>query len=263
MPGFFGTEIQQRLQRETDALHDTIEATPGLFHAGRMFGSDDPDRVGWDFIFSHLESDGVFGLRMIPVERAAEISDMLAGRGYRWDTWDLFTASREQALEASTSIVKTGLRHDLAEVSLPADPEGHLVRDIQQCMADCGIATLSGSRLLGLLGPARTVAVASPSGQIVATAHTYLSYNAHSRFHRTAWGGLVAVSPSHRGRGLGAYVNARIVAAAFLDLGAEGIHELVRSENRASRRMVEACGLRLDATVKCGMVTNADKRFTA
>ena len=160
MSGYFGTEIQQRLQRETDELHAMIDATPGLFHAGRMFGCDDPDRVGWDFICEHLESDGVFGFRMIPVEKAADIGERLASQGYRWDTWDVFTADGKQALAASLPIIESGLPDGLAEVSLPTDPEDAILRQIQQCMADCGVAAFSGSMLLGRFAPACTVAVA-------------------------------------------------------------------------------------------------------
>ena len=263
MSGYFGTEIQQRLQRETDELHSMIDTTPGLFHAGRMFGCDDPDRVGWDFIYEHLESDGVFGFRMIPVEKAADIGERLASRGYRWDTWDVFTADRTQALAACLPIIESGLPDGLVEVSLPTDPEDAVLRQIQQCMADCGVAAFSGSMLLGRFAPACTVAIAPSTGGIAATAHSYMPYNSHSRFHRAAWGGLVAVSPMQRGHGLGTYVNARVVAAAFLDLGAERIDELVRPENTASRRLVEACGLRLDPILKCGAATKAAARFTA
>jgi hypothetical protein len=263
MSGYFGTEIQQRLQRENDERHATIRVTPGLFHAGRMFGCDDPDRVGWDFIYEHLESDGVFGFRMIPVEQAGEVGEKLASRGYRWDVWDVFTAGREQALAASMPVIEAGLPDSLAELALPTDPDDAIVGRIQQCMADCGVATFSGSMLLGKFAPACTVAVASPGGGIAAVAHSHMPYNSHSRFHRAAWGGLVAVAPTQRGRGLGAYVNARIVVAAFLDLGAERIDELVRPENAASRRMVESCGLRLDPSLKCGAATNASVRFTA
>jgi RimJ/RimL family protein N-acetyltransferase len=87
-----------------------------------------------------------------------------------------------------------------------------------------------------------------------------MPHNAHSPHHRKAWGGLVAVAPSQRGKKLGNYVNAAIVDAAFNKLNADGIYELVSSTNTPSRRMVEACGVQLDPSLLSGAATPSDAR---
>ena len=68
---------------------------------------------------------------------------------------------------------------------------------------------------------------------------------------------------AHRGRGLGNDINARMVFSVFRELGAEQVYEFVSSTNVASRRMVEACGLRLDPDRVCGIATPTESaRFT-
>ena len=65
------------------------------------------------------------------------------------------------------------------------------------------------------------------------------------------------------GRFLGKYVNAKMVSDCFSRLDAESIHELVAASNTPSRKMVEASGLRLDPTVKCGIaMSGGEGRFT-
>lgn len=70
------------------------------------------------------------------------------------------------------------------------------------------------------------------------------------------------VALSQRGRGLGSYINAWIVVAAFERLVADSIHEFVGATNVASRRMVDACGLRVDPSVKCVVGSRQAERFT-
>ena len=45
MPGYFGTEMQQRLQAQAEASVDFIDATPGACQTGRTMGCDDPDQL--------------------------------------------------------------------------------------------------------------------------------------------------------------------------------------------------------------------------
>ena len=78
MSGYFGTELQQRLQRRADELCATIAGTPGLCSAGRMVSTDDVDHVGLELCAEMLEKDGGFGFRLVPAERTAAISAFLA-----------------------------------------------------------------------------------------------------------------------------------------------------------------------------------------
>lgn len=67
MAGYFGTEMQQRMQALAEASAEFIGATPGACQTGRTMGCDDPDRLGWERIMQFLERDNIFGFRLIPV----------------------------------------------------------------------------------------------------------------------------------------------------------------------------------------------------
>lgn len=262
MAGYFGTEAQMRLQRRADELYHRARTTPGWCNTGRNVGIDDPDRIGWGALSEMVEREGAVGFRMLPAARLAEMTERFAARGCRVDTWDVFTARGEEALPPSRAILGKGLPDDLAMLDLPRDAGHEAVRSVQTFMAANGVMPFSGSMLVGEYGPAVTVAFIEGQGNMVAAAHCYFAHNEHSPYHRAAWAGLVVVAPSQRGRGLGTHVNACIVTAAFDRLGAESVHEFVGSGNQASRRMVEACGLRLDPSVKCAVASRQGERFT-
>ena len=263
MSGYFGTPMQQRLQAQAEASVAFISATPGACQTGRMMGCDNPDLFGWERIEEYLDRDGVFGFRLIPTGMTESIRARMMKRNFRFDTWDVFVADRIGALGAAEAIIARGLPPGLVDLECPIEPTGEYTARIQALMGAAGIVPFSGSLLVGAAGPARTVAVGAGSGTIVAAAHGYLPHNAHSPFHRYAWGGLVAVADSQRGKGLGTYINARMIVSVFRDLDASHIYELVSASNAPSRRMVEACGLRLEPGLVCGAAVPGDNaRFT-
>lgn len=263
MSGYFGTENQQRLQAQAEASVAFINATPGACQAGRTMGCDDPDRLGWQRIDEFLARDGVCGFRLIPAGKADELKSYLTKRNCRFDSWDVFLADRETALAASESILSRGLPNGLIELERPTDPQGEHTARIQTLMAAAGVVPFSGSLLTGAIGSATTVAIGDRDGLVAAAAHGYLPHNAHSDYRGYAWGGLVAVAESQRGKGLGNYVNARMIVSVFRELNATHVYELVSSTNVPSRRMVESCGLRFEPALVCGIATPSERtRFT-
>lgn len=255
MTGYFGTEMQQRLQAQAEASVDFIRTTPGACQTGRMMGCDDPDRLGWERIDAFLKCDGACGFRLISSQKVDEIRSHLSERACRLDTWDVFLADRDAGLAASEAILSRPLPSGLVELEPPDDPESEAVKRLQALMGAAGIVPFSGSLLTGDCGPATTLAIGDEKGSIVAAAHGYMPHNAYSPYHRYAWGGLVAVAEEQRGKGLGSYINALMIVSVFRDLGATHIYELVSTVNIPSRRMVEACGLRFEPTIVCGAAT--------
>ena len=191
------------------------------------------------------------GFRLIPPGKADEIRSRLAKRNFRFDTWDVFLADRASALAASEAIMSRGLPNGLTDLDRPSDPVGEYTFRIQALMAAADVVPFSGSLLTGALGPATTVAVGDGNGTIAAAAHGYLPHNTYSPYHRHAWGGLVAVAESQRGKGLGNYINATMIVSVFRDLDATHVYELVSVSNIPSRRMVESSGLRLEPALVC------------
>jgi hypothetical protein len=262
MAGYFGTDVQVRLQRRSDERAEWTRSTPGACHVARMLGADDFDRLGWQAVFDILEEDGAFGFRLIAEDRAAELAETLTGRGYRVDFWDVFMADRAEALAAVDAILARPLPHGLELADMAVAANSPIVRRVQEFVSANGIASFSASMLVGEIVPATTIALADSDGAIVATAHAYRPHNRFSRFHDTAWGGLVAVAESQRGRKLGSYVNAMMVRAAFDRLAVERIYELASATNLPSRRMIESCGLRLEPRLKSGNATALKEKFT-
>jgi hypothetical protein len=263
MGGYFGTETQQRLQAIVEARREFIRTTPGACEAGRFMSCDNMDRLGWDLILDYLKSDGVFGFRFLPADSVAALRDRLAGHGYRLDTWDIFVADAATALAASDAILTAGLPEGLMEIEGPDDPEGEYTRRVQLLMSEAGVVPFSGSMLAGEHSPAVTAVIADTDGNPVAAAHAYMPHNAFGDYRGYAWGGLVAVAESQRGRRLGSHVNARAISRAVRDLGATHVYEIVSPTNIPSRRMVESCGLRQDPGVLAGMAVPSDgARFT-
>lgn len=262
MAGYAGTDLQQQRQRSADDNHAWTMATPGACNVGRMLGCDDVAAIGWHTVLNILERDGIVGFRLIDAAEMASLATKLGEAGYRVDTWDVFIAERPEAAPRTAAILAQGLPDGLQRLDLGDDPTGAPVRQLQDFMLANGVVPFSGSMLLGQLGPAATIAIADGSGTIVAAAHSYMPHNAHSRHRGKAWGGLVAVAPSQRGKKLGNYVNAAIVEAAFSQLGADGIYELVSATNIPSRRMVESCGLHLDPNLLTGAATSDSQKYT-
>jgi hypothetical protein len=263
MSGYFGTEIQKRLQAQAESSTDFISTTPGACQTGRTMGCDDLDLLGWERITKFLDRDDICGFRLIPVSRIEGLKSDLSERGYRFDTWDVFLAERATALAASTAILARGLPDGLVELERPTDPESDYMKRIQALMGGAGVVPFSGSMLAGTLAPATTVAVGDREGNVVAVAHGYLPHNSFSDHRQHAWGGLVAVTESQRNKGLGNYINARMIVSVFRDLGAAHVYELVSAKNVPSRRMVEACGLRHEPGLVCGIaIPNDGALFT-
>jgi hypothetical protein len=262
MAGYVGSELQiKRARQSDDHFHKTL-TTHAACNNGHMLACDDVSAIGWDRIWDAMATDGAFGFRLLSNADGEIVASQMRARGYRFDVWDTFTAERSAALPRVREIVAKNLPEGLSRVELGNDPEAEIVRRIQEFMLANDVVPFSGSMLVGALAPARTIAIADDADNIVATAHTYMPHNATSPNHHKAWGGLVAVSPSQRGRGLGLYVNAAIAKAAFEDLKADAIYEMVSSTNEPSRRMVEACGLKHDPGITSGAATSDAGRFT-
>lgn len=263
MSGYFGTPAQQRLQALAEERSGFVATTPGACQTGRTMGCDDIDALGWDRIQEFLDSDEVCGFRLLPCARLEGLRSQLAARNFRLDTWDVFVADRDMALAASQPIVSRGPPSGLRDYEMPSEPENEYTGRIQGLMGTVGVVPFSGSFLVGSLGPATTQVVGDDQGNVVAAAHGYMPHNRHSKYANYAWGGLVAVAPSQQGRGLGNYVNARMVMSVFDDLAASHIYELVSASNVPSRRMVAACGLRQDPDLFCGLaLPDQSVRFT-
>ena len=261
MGWYCGTPEQKRLQQRVDEMVVWCRTVQGAVNGGRMLGVDDIDALGWDAIFARLEKDGYFALRMIANERISETEAILAERDFRIDWWNVFKGSAEAVLSHTANEDTRKLPKGYSIVR-KEELTKRVVQDMQACMERNGVKPYSGRMIVGMTEPMVSLAVRGPDGKIVATACGHMPYNAMSRHSRTAWGGLVAVDPGHRGMKLGVAVNAEMVRRCVEKLGARSVQEFASETNIVSRRMIERCGLSLDSTCMTGIATRGGERFT-
>ena len=135
MSGYFGTEVQQRLQAQAEASVDFINATPGACQTGRTMGCDDPDRFGWELIDKILNRDGICGFRMIPASKADELKSRLAKGGFRFElSGTIFSADRASALAASEQLSAGDCPMDFSIKTCRPEPDGEYTIRIQAFM---------------------------------------------------------------------------------------------------------------------------------
>ncbi len=171
-------------------------------------------------------------------------------------------ADSDAALDVAKRIVAQGPPPGFDHVNLSClDPETGF-EGMQAFLVTNGIAPFSGSMLAGEKTKANAFALIDDRQEIVATSFAYMPHNEFSPFRDFAWAGLVAVSPRHRGKQLGTYINGCAVVAAFAELGASTVYEQVSATNTASRRMVEASGLSLHPDLKSGLASTINEVFT-
>lgn len=262
MTGYYGTNHQRELQRRAYEMRDWIAATPGVYNAGRFIGVDEPDSLEPGVLARMLERDGILGLRMISPQQAARHFPPLEAAGCRIDSWDIIVGDANHAGERARVIAGDSLPEGIELLPPLDEPGSSATVRVQEFLVTNGLAPFPGVMLAEQPPRAKTI-VLSGSGGIAATGHAYFPHNSHSRFRDHAWIGLVAVEHSWRGKGLGTLINALLVRAAFEELGARYVYEMVAPANIASRRMVEACGLRLDPELRCGVAVPAEaRRFT-
>ena len=258
MSGYYGTELQKELQRQTFENRNRVASTPGLYNAGRFIGTDDPDKVGWANLRALLrEQKGVLGFRLITPEQSRSYFPLVIAEGCRIDTWDVFIGEAASVGPVVDTILESGLPDGLKLGEQPTSADGPDITRVQKFVADSGVAPLPGSTLIDAPGQA-TVILTKSDGALAAVANTYFAHNAHSAHWRNAWVGMVVVNPAMRGLGLGRLVNALAIKRALTDLGAERVHELVSPTNEPSRRMVQSCGLTLSSGLLCGVAIAAD-----
>lgn len=262
MAGFFGTGQQQALQRRTHDMREWIAATPGIYNAGRFMGVDDPDSFAPEELERMLARDGLLGLRMISPAQAKRHFPALEAKGCRIDSWDILVGDAPHAGLAASAIAAGPLPEGIVIQPPLDDPQGARTVAIQRFLAANGLAPFPGTMLVAAPPSGRTI-VLGAGDRIAATGHAYFPHNAHSPFHDHAWVGLIAVDEPWRGKGLGRLVNALLVRAAFQELGARRVYEMVAPSNVASRRMVEASGLHFDPNLRCGVAVPVEAaRFT-
>ena len=241
-----------------DALSGWFATTPGASNGGRVVGTDDPDRLGWDVIERHLREDGVVTFRHVPVSAVDDIAARVAAWGFTLHSWRVFHGAAA-AIPTRRRPAPPQAGHVIAVETRPPDAT---VSEAMAFLRAHGIRPFTARILAGRSGPSVLATARSAEGALAAVAFGHFCFNAHSLWHGTAWCGLVAVNPAARKAGLGRAVNDAVVDAMIARHGAAAVVEYAAEDNLPSRRMIEGSGLVLrDNVVSCAATAGAT-RFT-
>lgn len=241
-PGTYGTPDQVRLQIKSLRMREEIDVTPGLSHTGRLIGSDDPDAVGWNVLEAHLKEDGFVGFRAMPPVQAEAVRLWGKTRGGIHE-WAVLLGDAETLRAAAMPIMQRTLAEGCRDVSPEEMASDTRLTQMQTLMEGAGVAPLARTSLRGDIFPSACRGISGPDGMLVAVSNAAMQFNRFSRWHDTAWIGLVAVASEFRGLGLGARATAAAALAAVEVLGAARAMAFVADDNAPSRAMLLGIGM--------------------
>ncbi|WP_407491830.1 GNAT family N-acetyltransferase [Pseudooceanicola sp. MF1-13] len=256
---YFGTDQVRALQRARDEQVAALADLPGAVVHARTFSSDDPAKLGWDYLKRIMSEEGMVTLRGAD-EATVEVAKVkLNDFDPKLHIWDLFMADADTIRDVCGTIVRSGLPDGVRRVPDSAmTPQK--AQEIQAFLIEQGVSPFSTDALLGKLFPARLIALENSDDRIVAAGFAAMTHNRHSPFYKSAWVGLIAVDPDLRGLGLGKLVDAISNLAAVTELEAVSTMEFVAQDNAPSRAMLESCGLRqVDGKSVVMFSTSADR----
>ena len=239
MSGYFGTQMQRRLQAQAEASVDFIHATPGACQTGRTMGCDDPDQLGWGridaFLSTATASAASASSRPAKADELSVRPMMRQELPLRYRGTCSSPTALARSLPRGGDSVSGGLPAGLTDLDRPhSNPRANTRPASRRSWgqpASCRSPARCSSGSLGA-GDDRRLS-ATETGPSWRPRMATSPHNAHSAYHRHAWGGLVAVAESQRGKGLGNYINARMVVSVFRDLDAAHVYELVSASDSA------------------------------
>ena len=110
--------------------------------------------------------------------------------------------------------------------------------------------------------PVLTTCIRDASGVLMAAASVADRYHTDCRLAHHAFAGMVSVSQSMQGRGIGKVVNALALRESHARFGWTHATEQVAQDNPASASMVAACGLDLSQDLWTVVAINSDESFS-
>ena len=262
MQEFVGSDVEIARQRRVRDRMDWIAKTPGAINAGRLVNFDSPERVGWKKVHEIAEEDGLVGFPgMVEEEIVASIAQHL-GEDWNIGSWLTHSGRPEEVLPKCEALTQ--------QRPLPAGWrfEGHLTPGdeviglVQELNLACDVSPYPAYYSRGEVLPNMTAMLWNGCGRLMATASACMRFHAESRLGGCLFVGLVSVAPTCRGQGIGSLINAMTLLESHKAFGWLQVQEQAHADNRASRRMIEVCGLdRREALVAVAASRGAG-RFT-
>jgi GNAT superfamily N-acetyltransferase len=261
MAEFWGDAASVRRQKQLLKRRAQYANMSWLAGGGRIIIVTDLDPVHWPATRSFVEEDGVVGPVLVPEADARRwVADHLPG----WSlfVWDAYLAPAATILTAAEAVLAARALPDGWSAEATKAPTDDQIDAVQSLCQTAGVSPMPAHAHRGALFPSLTAMIRDNDGQLMATAWAGKFFHPEGPWGDTAMIGLVAVDPTARGLGVGAFTNAFILRESLAALGWARATEFVARDNPASRAMVAACGLTLDAGLVAGVSMRAEGRFT-
>ncbi|MGI9464070.1 MAG: hypothetical protein ACR2OM_09025 [Aestuariivirgaceae bacterium] len=262
MPEFIGSDNSIAVQMRLRDRQPKIAGSPGLVNGGRLLHFLAPDKTGWDTVRTLAEEDKLAGFPIVVEETAVgQIKEHLGGH---WTTpvWHALLGSADQVLSACASVIDGAGLPDGWRAAMHDCPGEDEIAEIQALNAETGVSPYPAYYSRSEAVPVLTACLHDDRGALVATASVADRYHRDSRLGGHVFAGMVSVSDSCRGRGLGKLINALALSESHRRFGWTVATEQVAPDNPVSRAMILACGLDHSAGLVSVAAINSDENFT-
>lgn len=255
MGEYVGSEHLVALQKSLRQRSEEFATSPLLSNGGRIMNILDPEAYGWENVRRIAERDRFVGLTMVDQERTLSQLANLFDDDAEFPYWQVFTGAPESVMPNCQKV--------LSATPLPPDwklesythPSEEVIEVSQQLNLAAGVAPSPAYYLRGNEMPSMLTCLYDEMGQMVACASGSMRYHPKSKLAGWMFAGGVSVSPDHRGKRLGSYLNAALLVDSQNAFAWVGVLEQVKADNPASLGMIKRCGLR-QADDKVTVVVN-------
>lgn len=243
MGDYSGDAAAVALQRAIRGRIEEISAEPLLANGGRVLNILDPDAYGWDRVRGEVERDGVVALSMVDREATLERLAAEFGPEREFPVWDAFTGPAAEVLAACARVTAETPAPEGWALSHHLAADDAAIAESHRLNLAAGVLPTPAYYLRGEHVPALLTCLRAEDGRLAACASATMRYHPEGPLGGWVFAGGVSVDPAHRRRGLGALVNAALLAESHARFGWSHALEQARADNAASVRMIRRCGL--------------------
>lgn len=243
MAEFYGAPHLVELQKSLRDRAAKIAQDPLLSNGGRILNILDPDAFGWDRVFALADRDRFVGLTRVDRDRTLARLRARYGTQAEFPYWSAFEGTPDVTGPACDRILDGADLPRGWTCSSTDRPDAATVEASQILNEATGVAPAPAYFLRGDAVPSMLTLLHDADGTLVGCASGTMRYHPDGPLGGWLFAGSVSVAPEHRGRGLGAVLNARLLRDSQARFGWRAVLEQARADNLGSVGMITKCGL--------------------
>jgi hypothetical protein len=262
MPAFIGTDNSIALQKRLRDRQPEIARSPHLVNGGRILHFLDPEKTGWNRVRELAEEDQLAGFPMVRQDLTLRRIEEHLGSQWRTPTWHVLLGDANRVLSACEAVIDTVDLPGGWHTTMHDCPNEDRIAEIQTLNAETGVFPYPAYYTRSEAVPVLTACIRDAQGALVATASVADRYHADGRLGGHVFAGMVSVSGTCRGKGLGKLINALALVESHKRFGWKVATEQVAPDNPVSRAMILACGLDHSQGLVTVAAINSDESLT-